>query len=198
MTSRFCSVERASRSAEARRANRLANPAISGEAWRPISGLERDYEISSIGRVRRASSGNGTWPGRIFSPHPDVSGYLTVVLKGKTCRVHHMVASAFLGPRPTGMQVNHIDGNKENNTLENLEYVTPARNVQHSHDIGLHPEPRGQEHGQALLTEADVMGIRTMLHSGSTQREVAGAYGVSQATVGHIHTRRTWAWLEES
>lgn len=54
-------------------------------------------------------------------------------------RVHSLVAQYFIGPRPKGMQVNHIDGNKTNNHYSNLEYVTPLRNVQHSVEMGLKP-----------------------------------------------------------
>lgn len=66
------------------------------------------------------------------------NGYLRVKMNNIHRQVHHLVAEATLGPRPEGLVVNHIDGNRTNNRPENLEYITQAENIQHSIRIGTH------------------------------------------------------------
>lgn len=112
------------------------------ETWRIVPEFPK-YEVSNLGRVRRLRSrrflrfhGWHKWVyygfGRVKS-----TGYMHVGKKA----IHVMVASAFIGPRPPGKQINHKDGIKTNNTPENLEYVTPAENVRHAVRIGLMPNP---------------------------------------------------------
>lgn len=111
------------------------------EEWRPISGLEENYEVSNLGRVRRIKTGCGTYEGRIlhFSNHNH--GYLiaSMSLNAKHHRryVHRLVAEAFI-PNPDGKpEVNHIDGNKHNNCVDNLEWCTRAENNRHMFRTGL-------------------------------------------------------------
>ena len=108
---------------------------MSKERWRDIDGFE-NYRVSSEGRVRNKRTG------RVLRSAPDSSGYMTVGLSshGKTHskNVHRLVAKAFLDKRePEAYQVNHIDGNKHNNTLDNLEWVSPSENMAHAYSHGL-------------------------------------------------------------
>lgn len=148
-----------------------------GEEWKPVVGYEGWYEISNVGRVKRVARGRGT-KRPILSPSPMKIGYLQVTLSYgmiETRRkryVHDLVAAAFIGPRPPGHQVNHIDGNKLNNRVENLEYVTHAGNARHAVRIGLtKPSPR-------LLTEEQVREVRR-LKQHMSYRKIAALYGVS-------------------
>lgn len=107
------------------------------EQWLPIAGYEGIYEVSSFGRVRsldRKDAIGRPRHGRFLSPGMS-NGYLFVQLskdKGhQVFRVHSLVAAAFLGERPKGYTVNHIDGAKTNNRFENLEYLTMGDNVRH-------------------------------------------------------------------
>jgi hypothetical protein len=99
------------------------------------------YEVSEDGKVRSAINGRfkGSKPGTILKQVFDEKGYLRVNLyfnaKGSPARVHRIVAEAFLGDRPEGMTVNHIDGNKVNNHVENLEYVSNKENIRHAHRV---------------------------------------------------------------
>lgn len=99
------------------------------ESWRDIPGSDGRYQVSDLGRVRSM---------RLLTPCPATgTGYLAVTLTGQVrVAVHVLVASAFLGPRPQGMEVNHIDCNRTNNRPDNLEYVTPSENVRHSFRSG--------------------------------------------------------------
>lgn len=107
-----------------------------GEEWRPVVGYEGIYEVSNVGRVRSVPRVDAA--GRVRAPKIKAqtlsNGYPMVLLykdrKQRAARVHVLVAEAFLGPRPPGLVVNHIDHDKTNNQTENLEYVTQLENIQ--------------------------------------------------------------------
>jgi hypothetical protein len=104
----------------------LCRPA---EEWRTIAGFPL-YEVSSLGRIRSWHKGQGP---RILRPGPDDKGYLTAVLFGPngraTRKVHRLVAEAFLGPKPKGLQTRHLDSNNQNNAAINLAYGTQLENM---------------------------------------------------------------------
>lgn len=116
------------------------------EQWRPVVGHEDSYEVSSHGRMRsldRVYADSRGWMyhrrGKLLNP--GLSGtkgkqYRHVSLTmGARQKVHAIVAAAFIGPRPPGMQVCHIDGDRFNNQADNLRYGTPSEN---NLDIGCH------------------------------------------------------------
>lgn len=115
---------------------------MNSEVWRAVVGYEGVYEVSSLGRIKRIAPACHTRPGRIVNPGPYGNGkkYLRVSLsvnnKVKSLAVHKIVAEAFLGPRPAGMTVNHIDLHPTNNTASNLEYVTMPANYWHARKKG--------------------------------------------------------------
>ena len=108
------------------------------EIWKPIDGFEA-YQVSSLGKVRSkdryANSGIGIrlYKGKVLKQGMDRVGYLHVVLskdnKQKIFLVHRLVYEAFNGKIPEGMQVNHIDENKSNNSIENINLMTPKQNT---------------------------------------------------------------------
>jgi hypothetical protein len=107
------------------------------EVWKPIEGTYGKYEVSNLGRVMSKMQRNP----RIMPQTIQRSGYHYVMLhvnNKPTCRrVHRLVAQAFL-PNPNNMkEVNHKDGNKDNNRADNLEWCTRSHNVKHSFDMGL-------------------------------------------------------------
>lgn len=112
------------------------------EIWKPIAGYEGRYEVSDAGGVRsldRISSGNHRAPqrrisGKVLSPSRNNLGYLLVGLCDgagavKKAYLHHLVAVAFIGPRPDGLDVLHRDDDKGNCRRENLRYGTPTENA---------------------------------------------------------------------
>lgn len=106
----------------------------STEIWKPIAGYDNRYEVSSFGRVKRND-------GKILFTAPNSCGYPSVKLRHnggrKTLTVHRLVAEQFL-PNPEALpQINHIDGNKLNNRVDNLEWCTASQNIFHAYRHGL-------------------------------------------------------------
>ena len=122
------------------------------ELWQPIDGYQGLYEVSNLGRVRsldRSVAKRGRagvmmtlrLQGKILQPQPDGGKRLFVTLskngKYKPTKVHKLVAAAFIGPRPEGLDINHIDGDHQNNAVSNLEYCTRSENMKHAVRLGL-------------------------------------------------------------
>lgn len=108
------------------------------EHWLPVKGYEGLYEISDWGRVKSLNY-RGTGKEQILHQTQNKSGYMYVPLhkdgKTKSCRVHRLVAEAFV-PNPNNLpEVNHIDENKQNNRSENLEWCDRLSNVRHGTGI---------------------------------------------------------------
>jgi len=100
------------------------------EIWRNIDGFNGKYQISSWGNVRNAETG------KILKPYTNSKGYLKIGLSdGKKCvkkRINRLVAMAFIENPDNLPQVNHKDGNKQNNSFSNLEWVTNDQNNEHA------------------------------------------------------------------
>lgn len=110
--------------------------------WLPVKGYEGRYEVSNIGQVKSSdmhvncAHGKRIYKGRVKATRPNNRGYITVALcrGGKTINylVHRLVAEAFITNDSGKPQVNHIDGDKNNNRADNLEWVTDNENKLHS------------------------------------------------------------------
>jgi hypothetical protein len=117
------------------------------------------------------------------------NGYLHLSLvpnEGKK-RTHHvapLVAEAFIGSRPPGKQVDHIDGDKTNNTVLNLRYVTPRENLTAPNHTRVLPS--GEKHWNCKFSDADVIEIRRLRMEGMTQRAIAKLFDCNSGTIGKI------------
>jgi len=169
------------------RAPTLDRRIISEEVWRDIPAFP-DYQASNLGRIRSRKS--GSWKVLRQTPHPR-TGYLVVSPRrdGKyfARSVHRLVAAAFLG-KADGRDVNHISGDKHDNRLENLEYLTRGENHRHAYRTGLR-EPVGRK-----LTDDQIRTIAA-LQGTATQKQIGQQFGVSRATIGRIHNRKRHARL---
>lgn len=154
-----------------------------------IPGYE-DYEASPMGEIRNRLSQ------RILKqdeslPYLRVRLYKNVV--AKTVLAHRMIALTFI-PNPLNLpDVNHKDGNKNNNRIENLEWCTRRHNMQHAYKMGLVNGRKGEKHHLAKLTENDVIEI-LQLHQmyGTKQRAMAREYGVNQSVIFAIIHNMNW------
>jgi hypothetical protein len=162
---------------------------LSPKTWRDVVGYEGRYQVSNAGAVKNSRTG------LVLQPLPSSGGYRRVDLCGQVVRhrlVHVLVADAFLGPCPPGHERNHRDGDKTNNAVENLEYVTSSENELHSYRVlGKRPQ-QGSRHGRSKLTESEVADIRELRGAGRTLRELAARFQVSEPTISEIANRRIW------
>lgn len=166
----------------------------SNEVWKTIPEWNGIYEASSFGRIRRVKPYRTTKVGHVMTPCLDKNGYLYVHLKrngkGCNCKIHRLVASAFLGICQKGKQVNHKNGDKSDSRAENLEYVTPKQNSDHAWRTGLNKN-HGEGNGNSKLTEKQVRAIRRIGRSRTTV-DLAREYGVSNVLIGLIIRKKIW------
>lgn len=162
-----------------------------GEIWRDVVGYEGRYMVSSLGRVKSLRFGKE----KFLCSFPNVDGYLKVGLfrksKMRQCSVQHqysvhrLVAEAFI-PNPEGKpQVNHIDGDKTNNRVENLEWATSRENTIHAILLGLN----NQHKNKKKLTAEEVEYIRAHCIKGDLQfgmNALARKFNVCQATIWKV------------
>jgi len=166
--------------------------------WKDIKGYEDLYQICTDGRVATLhNKGRGLFLKGYITPH----GYKRVRLyKNKKARnvfVHRCVAEAFLGGG-IGLEVNHKDGNKLNNYVDNLEWVTRQGNCQHSYDAGLRkPLIKGERNPHNKISGHQVRRIRLMkeLSPHMSQREISLLYDIGRSSVGRILSKKSWSHI---
>lgn len=132
------------------------------EMWKTIEGTEGTYEVSNTGKVR-SNNYLGHGKQQELSLAKDQKGYLRVRIykdgSRKTIKVHREVAKAFIPNPENKAEVNHKDGNKENNHVDNLEWATPGENTAHAYGSGLKEKTRewcrqmGSTVGRAALAK---------------------------------------------
>jgi len=161
------------------------------EEWKDIQGYEGYYQVSNRGRVYSIRSKI------IMSLWTCSWGYKSVAFhvgKKKTFTVHRLVAMAFIGDIPPKYVVNHKDGIKTNNRVDNLEIISKSEDVLHALRIGLMNRdnvPKGENHNFAILTQKKANEIR-ILKPYYTQKELGKKYGVHESTISDIIHKRTW------
>ncbi len=171
------------------------------EEWKTVQDYP-DYAVSNLGRIKRLTSRTCAKAGTILKTpgRSKARPYLSVDLcypGGKrTELVHRLVAIAFLGEPPfIGAEVNHIDANKGNAAVSNLEWLTSSENQQHSYDMGLQTA-KGESNGQAKLKEFEVLEIRAIHSSECMGVDVlAERYGVHKRTVLDVVKRQSWTHI---
>jgi len=128
---------------------------------------------------------------------PSRTGYPRVALyrdgKQSVFAVHHLVLTAFVGPRPDGLLALHRDDKKQNNNVENLYWGTVADNMaDRGRNTGNYHYKRGMAHYKARITEEIVVQIRQLAESGMGRPAIAAKYGITYAMVCQIVTGQTW------
>jgi len=166
--------------------DQLALFGVDVERWVPCVRSSR-YAISSHGRVRTVRGNR--WKPAGLCRLSNMGGYPCVGINRQVTRVHILMLEAFVGPRPEGMVIRHLDGNPENNHLSNIVYGTHAEN---SLDACRHGSmSRG-------LKPADVRKIRDLVSAGGLSLTQIGArYGVGKSCISNIASGRRWGWLPQ-
>jgi len=182
--------------------------------WRKIPSTA-GYEASDDGQIRspdieQTLQGRGgsvytrKRSGRVLSQGSHSAGYKSctvITLDGKQSSrtVHSLVMEAFAGPAD-GMWINHKNGIKTDNRLENLEYCSASDNQRHAIATGLAPKPpvkRGVEQHKARLSEIEVRRIRAYAKLNWSGKAIADFFGVGDTTVFNILKGNSWAWLPD-
>lgn len=171
------------------------------EVWADITGYEGFYQVSNLGRVKHLANGIKCNRERFLVGINQGCGYLAVGLsKGgvkKMFLIHRLVAAAFFGDHP-GLSVNHKNGNKHNNRIDNLEYMTLAENNRHARKNGLAGNAIGERVGTAKLTGVKAAEIKRKLKAtgGANIGSIAKEYGVTYGTIHAIFKNRTWRHVQ--
>lgn len=162
------------------------------ETWKDINGYVGLYKISANGQVKSFVKYKD---GKILKPSFNHGGYLLIGLnipKNQTFSVHKLVAQAFLGDKPKGMEINHKDGNKTNNHYSNLEYVTRSQNIVHSFNNG-RPRPSGSKNHNAILTEEKVLKMRQLRAVDKKSiKDLCSIFNVKFQTAYGIISGKSW------
>lgn len=174
------------------------------EQWKEIKGNREIYEVSTYGTVRskdRQGARGRHIKGHELTQRHNSNGYLRCDMnidgKGRSYLVHRLVANAFI-PNPDNKPfINHIDGDKENNHVGNLEWCTRSENEKHSWKIGLKKDiaTKGELHGMHKLKESDVRYIRhSHIRNGGDKKtgELARMFSVNPQTITDIVSNRIW------
>lgn len=172
------------------------------EIWKDIQGFEGLYQVSNHGRVKslkrvliRSNGRNQIINERFLSPRPSKKGYLRVALmfyqKRIDSKIHRLVAIHFLDNPSHYKEVNHKNGIKSDNRVQNLEWCSRSQNVQHAFDNGLKPAMKGELNGQSILTKEQVFSIRQESKT-FTRKELMAKYNVSKSAIAFILQGKSW------
>jgi hypothetical protein len=173
------------------------------ERWKPVPEFD-DYQVSSMGRLKRVKTPSGKPYDLIIRPHQKKNGYADYWLWNRGLKnrfkAHTLIYTTFVGPIPDGLCINHKNGVKNDNRVANLEVMTRSENTKHGFRVlgrkaPNNPNP-GEKNGSAKLTEDQVREIRRLCASGQYQYVVGRMFGVSQSAVQFIVNRRTWAHVD--
>lgn len=163
------------------------------EKWK-LHPKYQDYEISDMGRVRRATRKKGAVVGKVLKPGISWQGYRAVKIDGKCRRVYVLVLETFVGPRPSGHEVRHLNDIKDDDRLANLRWGTHAENYADRRRSG--GGNHGSRHGMSKLTESDIPAIRMMRQRGMTQTAIGHRFGVSRGCIRFVIQGRRWAHVQ--
>ncbi len=173
------------------------------EIWKDIEGYEGDYQVSNLGRVKslpkECFNGKGYFirNGCILKPIKSKKGYFNVWCRKNIFKVHRLVAKAFI-PNPQNLpQVNYIDGDKANNFVSNLEWVTDGENLLHAYRVLGRKQKTGKNHPHSRAVKQLKDGI--VINTFETLTEAARITGfhhsgISMCCNGKIKKHKGYQW----
>lgn len=160
------------------------------EEWRVIKDFP-DYVVSNYGRVMKFKRKY------IMKQTLNSKGYSYARPNGHKIFIHKLVMEAFYGPRPVGLEINHLDMDKTNNRLSNLEYCTRKDNAKHAIKNGRGGYfKKGKNHIRAKLRDEDILRIRALVSNGHSKSSVGRIFNVKCSAIYNIIKGRTWNWLQ--
>lgn len=164
------------------------------EVFKEIPNTKGLYWISNKGRLWFTKEDRlCNWQRAL--PH----GYLQTLRRFKShtvcMRAHVLVAELFISPRPEGMDINHIDGDKENNQVGNLEYVTHRYNINHARRLGLINTIRGESIGGSVLKDSDILPILELYHQGWSYERISHQFKSSPTAIRGVVSGTYWSHI---
>lgn len=173
------------------------------EIWKDIKGYEGKYKISNFGNVislsRKIKCRNGyrITVDKIMKPCKYKKGYLSIELGYRNrYLLHRLVALTFLENKLNKPCVNHINGIKTDNNINNLEWVTYSENEIHSRRI-LNKKPIcGESHKRSKLTEKQVIEIKTRIKNGEKNKDIYKDYNVTDRNISDIRHNKRWKHIK--
>ena len=167
--------------------------------WVDIKGFEGYYQISNKGDIKALRYYGRAWE-KIIPIGILKCGYHGVNLSCSNGRytklLHRLIAEAFIANPENKEHVNHKNGNKLDNNVCNLEWVTRSENMRHALSVGLLNSPKGELSSQAKLNNSQVLEIRQKANQqGVSKCDMAKEYSVSLTTIRNIVSRKKWAHI---
>lgn len=157
------------------------------EIWQDIKDF-KGFQVSSLGRIKN--------PNGRFLHGSDKDGYVRVCMNYKLKRIHRLVAEAFILNPENKPEINHKDGNKKNNRVDNLEWSTRKENMSHATKTGLHSVGFGESSPRSILTKDRVSYIRQSFiprHSEFGQSALGRKFGVSTSCIWRVVHGDNWS-----
>lgn len=163
--------------------------------WKPIKGYEGLYEVSNTGKVRSLKKIVNNGKGSILKGSNDRYSTVSLYKSGKEKRrtIHRLVAETFIPNPHNKPQVNHKDGIRENNHIDNLEWCTSKENINHALEIGI--GTIGERNGLSKFSNKQVEDLRKVFKPYDSKyggAALARKYGTSNKTMHYILTNRTY------
>lgn len=179
------------------------------EIWKDITGYEGLYQISSMGRVKRLPRSNKRANGKplplkekILTGTINAFGYcryeLSRGINAASFSGHRLVAIAFIPNSNNKPQINHKNGIKTDNRVDNLEWCNNSENQKHAYAIGLNKPRslRGDKSNLSKITKNTALAIICDLQKGLRNKDIATKYNVLRSHVSSIKSKRIWAHLQ--
>jgi len=174
------------------------------EIWKPVKGYESYYEVSNEGNIRtieriiKLPTHQYLKKQKLLTQFKDNRGYFHVKLyngngKCKSLTTHRIVALTFLNNPKELIEVNHIDHNKHNNCLSNLEWITRSDNIKHSYICRDPKTYKGSGNKNSKLIEEEVINIRKEYkNTKTTYKQLSNKYNVGITLIGYIINNKIW------
>lgn len=179
--------------------------------WRDVSGWEGKYKVSdrgdvlSVSRIILSKDHNdkptkAIVDEKILKSKIEKTGYVSVTVKDRdrrmTFRVHKLVAQAFIPNPENKPQINHINGIKTDNRVENLEWCTQVENAKHAVATGLNTPTIGTRHWNHKHSEEDALLVKTEYEGGMSRKQISKKYGYEYVFVYNVTSGQRWKHIK--